>query len=79
MKFILASDECYYNHDQIVSLNRVTYSHSGSQYEVLYATFSGVSKQPARLFTSKVSDIPGGVDAYLKEHNLEMVECKLKG
>ena len=72
MKFILAEDGCYYNHDKIVALSRETYGTGSDHREVLFAMIIGVMKGQVRLFTS--TDIPGGVDVYLREHDLEMVK-----
>jgi hypothetical protein len=72
MKFILAEDGCYYNHDKIVSLSRERFKHAGGYREVLFAHIVGVTKGQVRLITS--TDIPGGVDAYLIENELEMWE-----
>jgi hypothetical protein len=69
MKFIRAEDGCYYNHDKIVLLRRIV-EEENKPREVLSARFvGGVS---VNLFTS--TDIPGGIDAYLMEHELEMWE-----
>jgi hypothetical protein len=72
VKFVIAEDGCYYNHDKIVSLSRDKFEHGKECHEVLYAIFVGVSKGPVRLFTS--TDVPHGVDTYLREHDLEVVK-----
>ena len=72
MKFILAEDGCYYNHDKIVSLSRNRFEHAGGHHEVLFALIVGVTKGQVRLFTS--TDVPHGIDTYLREHDLEMVK-----
>jgi hypothetical protein len=72
MKFILAEDGCYYDHDKIVSLSREIYGTGSDHREVLFAIIIGVLKGQVRLITS--TDIPGGVDAYLIENELEMWE-----
>jgi hypothetical protein len=64
-KFVLAEDEAYYNHDKIVSLYKEKYN----DYEVLFARFVGVPNL-VRLCTS--THVPGGIGAYLIEHELEM-------